>query len=454
MGVILRPDVHVIRGGKYIIDDLRDDSQLEQLNNEQRNNEIVKAILANPTDYKKIVIYVGTKQHAEDLYEFLKISEVADLYDSLGFIHGDKNSRNEERSVFLATEKTWSRSILVNVGILSEGYDDPTINTVIMASPTRSKLVYMQAIGRAVRHDPKDDLKKAYILEIQDELPNIRYRIDNRWLYADISDALEPAVIDKEYATDEELIKLIRELFDLYNVPNEYQPTLNIEPNNRYGLLLFKVYLKGDRFAHFPILIDNQNRLKVSNFFNFYSEQMREFIAKDYNLSQVLSSARYDDISGLGSDETRQLVFEAMRNAITSDNYIAERGPWVTFISCRIKRAGSFISEDMEAFLESLVNKEVIRSSILSEAYTKGSVLVRLPLPLGDYIGRILHRSEFQSLQKTINKLEDTKVDSLGKDHRPIVREIIDSAVIPLEYGDVASLLTIVRESTDYYRDL
>lgn len=454
IGVILRPEVHIIRGGKYIIDDLGSDSQLEQLNEEKRNNEIVKAILANPEAYKKIVVYVGTKKHAEDLAYFLQKSAVAELYDSIGFIHGNKNSRNEERSSFLATEKTWRRSILVNVGILSEGYDDPTINTVIMASPTRSKLVYMQAIGRAVRHDPNDDLKRAYIIEIQDELPNIRYRIDNRWLYADISDALEPAVIDKEYGSDEELVAILSELYVSYNVPKEYQPELKIEPNSRYGLLLFRVYLKGKKFGHFPILIDNDNRLQISNFFNFYSEQMRDFVAKKYNLSKVLSSARYDDISSLRSSEARQLVFEAMRNAISMDDFIAKSGPWITFVSFRLKRTRSYISDELEEFLDTLVNKEDIKNTILSATYPSGSVLVRLPLPVGDYIGRILHRSEFDNLQLTVGQLEETKKSFSGMDHRHVVREIMDSAVIPLEYGHAVSLLTIVRESTDYYRNL
>lgn len=454
MGVILRPEVHVIRGGKYVIDDLKNETQLEQLNDKKRNNEIVKAIMANPGAYKKIVIYVGTKKHAESLAEILQASEVADFYESVAFVHGNKNSRDEERADFLATEKKWDRSILVNVGILSEGYDDPSINTVIMAAPTRSKLVYMQAIGRAVRHDPRDDLKTAYIVEIQDELPNIRYRIDNRWLYADISDALEPAVVDKEYGSLEELKSIIQDILESYNVPEEHRPMTAIEESNRYGMLLFRVYVKGGGFTHFPILIDNDNRLKISNFFNFFSEQMREFVAKGYNLNKVLSSARYDDISSLQSKEVRQLVFEAMHNSVSEDEYVVENSPWVTFVSFRVNRRASFISEDMEAFLDTLVNKEDVRALILSAAYPEGSVLVRLPLPLRDYVGRILHESEFVAIDDMVDQLRHIKNSQAGHDHRRVVRELMDAAIIPVEHGQASSLLTIVRESVDYYREL
>ena len=92
------------------------------------------------------------------------------------------------------------KSILINIEVLAEGYDDPTIDTVVMACPMKSTLKYMQAAGRAIRRDKDNDNKKAYIVPVEDNLPNIRYRFDNRWLYSDISDALEPEVIDETYS--------------------------------------------------------------------------------------------------------------------------------------------------------------------------------------------------------------------------------------------------------------
>ena len=106
----------------------------------------------------------------------------------------------------------------MNVDVLTEGYDDPSVNTIVMARPTRSKLVYMQAMGRAIRHDPNNDAKTAYVIEIEDTLPNIRYRIDNRWLYAEISDALEPAVEDREYADVNGLNELLKGIYEQYGV--------------------------------------------------------------------------------------------------------------------------------------------------------------------------------------------------------------------------------------------
>ena len=64
----------------------------------------------------------------------------------------------------------------------------------------------MQAAGRALRINPDDSAKIAHIVEVVDELPNIQYRIDNRWLFAEISDWLEPEVVDRYYSGPEELI--------------------------------------------------------------------------------------------------------------------------------------------------------------------------------------------------------------------------------------------------------
>ena len=123
-GVILRPEVRTVVGGHFDIDNL-DESNLEALNNHQRNAKIIAALQRAPDDYRKVVIYVGTKKHAEDLCHALRDSPVNSLYESIGFITGERNSRSTDRKTFLEAERALSRSVLVNVQVLSEGYDDP-----------------------------------------------------------------------------------------------------------------------------------------------------------------------------------------------------------------------------------------------------------------------------------------------------------------------------------------
>ena len=127
------------------------DEQMEELNNDPRNQKIIAEIKNNSDDYKKIIIYAGTIKHARNLCNLLKAAGLEEFYDSISYIDGKANSRSQDNEAFFKQEKTYERSIITNVEVLSEGYDDPRVNTVFMAAPTKSKLFYMQAVGRAIR---------------------------------------------------------------------------------------------------------------------------------------------------------------------------------------------------------------------------------------------------------------------------------------------------------------
>jgi ATP-dependent helicase IRC3 len=44
--------------------------------------------------------------------------------------------------------------VLTNVNLLTEGYDEPAIDTIIVARPTRSRVLYLQVVGRGLRPYP------------------------------------------------------------------------------------------------------------------------------------------------------------------------------------------------------------------------------------------------------------------------------------------------------------
>lgn len=161
--------------------------------------------------------------------------------------------------------------------MLTEGYDDPTVNTVVMAAPTRSKLIYMQAIGRCIRVDKENALKKAFIVEVEDDLPNIRYRINNRWLFSEISDSLEPAVEDRVFSSGEEFKCVIGEILSKYNIKRDGLVIPKWDKTMRYSLLLFRYYVGKGEYHHLPIFIDGHNRSAVSNWFNFLSERLPNY---------------------------------------------------------------------------------------------------------------------------------------------------------------------------------
>ncbi len=60
----------------------------------------------------------------------------------------------DERRARLARFRDGPTRLLTNCNVLAEGYDDPSIEAVIMARPTRSKTLFIQAVGRGLRPYP------------------------------------------------------------------------------------------------------------------------------------------------------------------------------------------------------------------------------------------------------------------------------------------------------------
>jgi len=457
-GVVLRPEVRTVNTNLTFSDIAAfTDADLDQLDDAKRNQKIIDAILKDHEEYDKVVIYVGTKKHAKNLTTAIKASKLDGRYESVAFILGGErnNSHGLSREQFLEKERAFKRSIIVNVDVLTEGYDDPAVNTIVMARPTRSKLVYMQAMGRAIRHNPDNDAKTAYVLEVVDELPNIRYRIDNRWLYAEISDALEPAVEDREYADLDGLNDLLKGIYEEYGVTNpDEQVLVKVESRNRYSLLLFKVYTGSGSYRHIPILISKENRTKVSNFFNFLSARIPYLVQKQINSAETMKSVDTSGSPILHDKKNRTRILEAMKNSISSEPAFAEASPWITFFSFRHRKPEDQLSAEILGFLEVMVNGERIKEEILTASYTSDAVLVRFPLPLGAFLGRIVTRGEFTEITNVIDQLKAIKEGKLDADHRAECQSILFESRIPVEPSLANSLSLIVRDEIKYNIEL
>jgi superfamily II DNA or RNA helicase len=449
LGLVLRPKVVRVDGSDFDFSTF-DQDDLEQLNTIARNTKIINAILKGKDDFKKVVIYVGTKTHAKSLWHQIRESALVGLYDSIAYILGNVNSRNEDRDTFLEKERNFARAILINVDVLTEGYDDPTVNTIVMARPTNSKLVYMQAMGRAVRRDHANDSKVAYLLEVVDSLPNIRYRIDNRWLYAEISDALEPAVEDREYSSASEFQALLNSVYDDYKVPQEFRLLPEFDERQRYALLLFKVFLGTTSYCHIPIVVDRDNRLQVSNFFNYMSARIPYFVQKKINTSAAYNMAPIDGIEILSTAKNQRRIFEAMENSISDQPTATSMHPWITYFSLSYRPAVDAFNDDVKKFLDDMVNADAIREHLTTAGFPQNSYLVRFPLPVGSFLGRIVTSEEYEQIQGLVNQFENIRATKVSEDHRPYVISIGDQPSLPVEQSLMPSLTTIVRYQIHY----
>lgn len=457
--LILLPEVHQIKGGTFeevYARGVMGFSGLNELDSPERDKKIIGQLLTHSDAYEKIIIYAATKDHVRNLHQRITNSELINQYEAVDYILGgnDYSGNDATREDFITRIQEYKRSIIVNCDVLTEGYDDPTVNTVVMAAPTRSKLVYMQAIGRCIRVDKDNPLKKAFIVEVEDDLPNILYRINNRWLFSDISDTLEPEVVDRVFSSAEEFKTVVGEILHQYDVNDGDIEIPEWDKAMRYSLLLFKSYVGEGEYRHIPILIDGQNRSDVSNWFNFLSERMASFHARAINSDVAMKMARCDGINGLEKPPNPQLIYEAMEEsykkvvAETIDEGLDE-APWITFVAFRFK--GTQLPPELMAFLEDLVNKDQMMELVKTRFFRSGDYLIKLPLPLMSSVGMIISADDFNVLESLIQALGELRDESGQEDHLHDVDGLLKSTVLPIPPMYLYSLPTVVRENTNYF---
>lgn len=115
----------------------------EEVNNEERNNLIIDSY-KDIADHSKALVFAVNVEHAMDLTECFRNAGYRASY-----VVGTTDKT--ERKQVLKDFKSGKIEVLVGVGVFTEGFDEPSIETILMARPTKSSVLFMQAIGRGTR---------------------------------------------------------------------------------------------------------------------------------------------------------------------------------------------------------------------------------------------------------------------------------------------------------------
>ncbi len=124
-------------------------AEVEELLKEQKRLTplIIKNII-NITDlYKRqgVMIFSSTIRHAREILSYLP-------QDDARLVIGDTDSKDRDRIINDFKEKKFK--YLVNVSVLTTGFDAPHVDVVAILRPTESVSLYQQIIGRGLRLDP------------------------------------------------------------------------------------------------------------------------------------------------------------------------------------------------------------------------------------------------------------------------------------------------------------
>ncbi len=71
-----------------------------------------------------------------------------------------------ERQEKYSATRAGTNRVLMSVGVLTTGFDEPSVSCAVIARPTKSKGLYQQMVGRALRLSPETGKTEALILDV------------------------------------------------------------------------------------------------------------------------------------------------------------------------------------------------------------------------------------------------------------------------------------------------
>ena len=432
-GVIVKPEF--VQVDTNITYEFSDFSSASGFNTEGRNRLIAQELVKRASRFRKAVVFVSSNQHVEDLYA--EIEKQNKFYGSpfqhVGFVHSSGNERGLEANEYLNWHKGLESSILVNCQMLNEGYDDPKIDCVAMGTPTESILYYMQCIGRAVRSISDQDRSRATVIEFNDNLPNVRYRVDNQWLFADISDYLEPVIHEIEYRDAEHLGELLEgELSSFSTGKSVDLETLFADPEEHSLLLFCSTKDLGRPGAWSSVVIGPTNREQYVSWFNDLSNNISTYkdnYNEEYLLRERLRVPEEDPY--FGKLVWFRSLHAALRRAYEEkqDHKKVERLHYFTFVQV------NSVSEALRDFLDGCYNQMEITDTLLDNEVDDYVTVFKYPLVTGVFKAIALDGGQAAFLQSLSDRISE--ISEMGPEqHEDSVMRLysqLESLPIPIK---------------------
>ncbi len=129
------------------IDDHNGDFSITQLYKKlstEARNGLILGICKNEMKNRKTLVFCINIKHAIEISKSLN-----EIGISSKAIYGEM--REAEKSAILSAFGRGEISCLCNCQLLTEGFDEPTIDGIVLARPTRSRGLFLQMIGRGLR---------------------------------------------------------------------------------------------------------------------------------------------------------------------------------------------------------------------------------------------------------------------------------------------------------------
>ena len=153
--VSMKPDLKTVSvSGDYNLGELG-----SLMSRQEHVGSAVHAVQKYAQDRKRIVVFCVTIEHAENIKKTFSAANIlsASVHSQMPLPQRDMILRDFEKGRI---------RVLANVGVLTEGWDSPAVDCILMCRPTKSPALYCQMVGRGLR--PHPDKTDVLILDLSD----------------------------------------------------------------------------------------------------------------------------------------------------------------------------------------------------------------------------------------------------------------------------------------------
>ena len=281
-------DVKIV-GGEFNQKELE-----EKINTTSRNNLIVRAYKEFANDRKATIIFSTGIEHAKAIVEEFNKNGII-----CKSVYSDMDDKEETRFKIIDDFKNGILPVIVNINILTTGFDSPNVDCIIMASPTKSKIKFQQCIGRGLRlYEGKKD---CLIIDMCDstrnnDLMNISRifgfkiksgeRIQDAYINFKKEEKIEQKNKNEQYIIKQEQLSLIAKEIKLFNNHMQKAFTLGYYDWFKVDNISYALSVYSD--LHYVIEKENENEFNLYKVSTKKDNKYAESIDFSYNLQEFI----------------------------------------------------------------------------------------------------------------------------------------------------------------------
>lgn len=110
---------------------------------QDKKEDMMQALIFAEQLATRILVFCATVEQAEELQSYVEDSVVV-----------TSKTKAKDRAYITEAFKDGSISMVFNVGVYTTGYDNPALDCIVLARPTRSLALHTQMMGRGSRNSP------------------------------------------------------------------------------------------------------------------------------------------------------------------------------------------------------------------------------------------------------------------------------------------------------------